>query len=288
MDDAILLQAIALLPFDGRARAGTYVGAGPRRKFIVNALRKGGAKPREDAYGNVWVERGSRGGYLLQSAHLDVDPTRGGPPEFAVDATPAGPRYRGDLDNAVGCSLLVRAALAHPSRKRALYVFTASEEEDPETEEWGVGARNAVRELERRGIVPDLSIAVDVSPTRLRITQEAYDAMPNEVWDATPASEIYDTSDPTHCYLDGFAADDSASRSRAEALASRFARRDGAPVAVRAFAGYDEAAIYRALSPAFAFGPVFQGKQDEPDQAMPAAHVETAARFLRFIAESRK
>ncbi len=288
--DSHALQELALLPFDGKTRSGSVVGDGPRRGYIVQKLREAGLRPQEDAYGNVWAEHGREGEWWLQSSHMDVEPARSAEPAFAIERGCEGVRYRGDLDNAVGCYLnLLAAAKGGPAR--TLYAFTASEEEDPETEEWAIGARNAVKELERRGIRPELSIALDVSPARLRISQEEYDAiaMSNEEWDATSAARIYDPRDRTHCYIDGFASDDTVSRERATAALAGFVKRYGsAPVAIREFAGYDEAAVYRAVSPTFAFGPVFSGKQDEPDQRMPKAHVETAARFLQSLADSRQ
>jgi len=259
------IKGLARRPFDGHTRTGT------RHTHIVQELRKRGCRPTIDRYGNIWVEKGSGRRTVLFSSHLDVDPRIR---SLSLRTGTEGDRrvLTGVLDNAIGCYINILLAERGPRSGKALYIFTASEEaEKRNPRRYAKSAREIVRELKRRSIRPDLCIAIDVTYPKLLHPQEKLD------WDRD-YEDLFDSSDHTHCYLDGF------SRPVSGRLGRYFVKRfRSSLVAARRFHGHDEAFVYDRISPSFAFGPVVYGHFDKPDQKMPLAHLRTAIRFLRHV-----
>lgn len=277
-----MIIKLGALPFDGNALVGKKRGAGSRRDFIYSTVRDSGLSVEEDCYGNLWVPRGSRGEYRLYSSHMDVDASTR---SLGIERTADG--YRGVLDNAVGCYLNLMNALQYTSDQRAFYVFTASEEELTDTEQWGMSARDVVAVLNKKGIKPSLCVAVDVTYPRLLVDQEEFDRISDEEWDAAPAFRLFDLADTTHCYVDGFAKAVPGEETAKKLVRSYNSLARNQDVRIRDFAGYDEAAIYGSIAPSFAVGPVGYGKYTDPMQKMPVRNVETAQKFLRFITDTR-
>ena len=148
--------------------------------------------------------------------------------------------------------------------------LTASEEmERDNPRKFCRSAREVVRELKGAGIQPDFCAVIDVTYPRL------YEPSRNINWSKN-YEKVFDSSDKTHCYLDGF------SRRREKELAQSLLQRAHDPrIGLRFLPGHDEAFIYGRLCHAFAFGPVVYGDFDMPGQTMPVAHMETSLRFLR-------
>jgi hypothetical protein len=259
------IKGLARRPFNGDTRRG------PRHSYILDDLRRRGCEPSVDRFGNIWVEKGSGKKLVLYSSHLDVDPR--------VKMTDCSARKKGRsiilngiLDNAVGCYINLMLAEKGPNRGRAIYVFTASEELDGlHGRRWARSAREVVRELKRRGLKPDVCVAIDVTYPRLLHAQSKLD------W-SLDYDKLFDIRDKMHCYLDGFARP--TSRKAAESFYRRHPHRS---VGLRRFHGHDEASIYDRLSPSFAFGPVVYGHFDRADQSMPLTHLKTAIKFLSSV-----
>ncbi len=263
------VKGIGRRPFNGDTRRG------PRHPYLISELERRGCSPKVDRYGNIWVEKGSGKPLILYSSHLDVDPRIR---RVGVSCRKKGNKVvlSGILDNAVGCYINMLLAEQGPKNGRAIYVFTASEEIDRiHGRKWARSAREVVKELNKRGLKPDLCIAIDVTYPRLLHPQHRLD------W-SRAYEELFDVHDKTHCYLDGFA------RPSSKRMAETYFRkaRDSS-VGMRRFHGHDEAFIYDRLSPSFAFGPVVYGHFDRADQRMPLTHLRTALRFLRKIAGAK-
>ena len=260
-----LLSGIERRYFDGDARRG------PRQAYILGQLARRGCVAHTDRNGNIWVEKGEGKPLVLYSSHMDVDPRVG-----RRNFTRYRPKDRrlvgGVLDNAVGCMLNILLAEKGPKSGRAIYVFTASEEVDRKNDrKFARSAREVVTELRRIGLKPDLCVAVDVTYPRLLHHHQNID------W-SREHHEIFHVDDRTHCYLDGYL--DARSRKIGERLVKKFRHLH---VHAREFPGYDEAAVYSRISPAFAFGPVVSGHFDRPNQTMKLLHAKTALRFLKQI-----
>lgn len=262
---------------------------GPRREYIITALRNYGLKPKEDGHGNIWVDTGSEGEYTLFSSHMDVEPNFKDILKIGMCKTENGPAYKGILDNSVGCYLNILAT-TYDSKKRAFHVFTASEEEDPENGDFAKSARDVIDVLEKKGARPDLCVALDLTYPALNITLEELNEIgkTDEAWNNATADYMFKRDDKTHCYLDGF--DESVENGRraadiARKLLSGF---DDPNIQMRHFPGWDESAAYYKLSPSMAFGPVFFGKPDEPDQIMPIKNMKTAKRFMEHMKNIRQ
>jgi hypothetical protein len=259
------IKGIGRRPFNGDTRRG------PRHSYLLNELRRRGCRPSVDRYGNIWVEKGSGSPSVLFSSHLDVDPRV---KRVGVKSSREGSRtvLTGILDNAVGCYINLLLAQKGPNKGRAIYVFTASEEVDrSNSRRFARSAREVVRELRRRGLKPDVCIAIDVTYPRLLHPQHKLD------W-SQAYEKLFDIHDRTHCYLDGFTRP--SVRKTARAYLRRF---KGSTVGLRRFHGHDEAFVYDRISPSFAFGPVVYGHFDQADQSMPLSHLRTALRFLRNV-----
>jgi len=279
MDESVLFK-IASLPFDGNTLSG------PRKDYIISKLVEAGLKPVEDAFSNIWVATGSKGRHRLYSSHMDVDMANSDCPlEIRLVQDPKGLCYKGIVDNAVGCYINMLAACKNRSDTRSLYVWTASEEEEPgNPDNWARSAHQVVSTLKRRGIEPEFCVAVDVSYPRLLVQSSSLEDM----WDDHAAKELFDFEDITHAYIDGI------SRPDGYLLADLIRRYMGFPsdrnkglIRVRDMSGWDEAHVYSKIAPSFAFGPVGFGKYDEPGQLMPRQNVKTAAWFLRHLSHLR-
>ncbi len=253
-----IIESLALKPYCGIRREGS------RHSFIIEELIRRGCSPSIDRYGNIWVEKGSGKPVTLFSSHIDVDYKI---PELSFSKS--GEECEGILDNAVGVYLNLLLAEKGPKKGRAIYVFTASEEEDRDGK-FAKSAREVLLELERRGITPDLAVSIDVTYPALRGKAEDID------WN-TDYHDLFDVKDKSHCFLEGF--ESSQSRAVAQKMAGSFNNK----VKVRDFAGEDEACVYEEKYPAVAFGPVVYGHFDEPGQKMPLKHMETALEFLKRI-----
>lgn len=259
------IKGLARRPFDGDRRVG------PRHSYLISELRRRGCRPAVDRYGNIWVEKGRGKPLVLFSSHLDVDPRVR---NVSLKTSRSARRIvlSGILDNAVGCYINMLLAQKGPRKGRAIYVFTASEEINKRNSRiFARSAREVVRELKRRGLTPDLCVAIDVTYPKLLHPQSKLN------WDKK-YEELFDIHDKTHCYLDGF------SRPRARKAGEQFIRRfRSKKIGLRRFHGHDEAFVYDRLSPSFAFGPVVYGHFDRSDQTMPLTHLRTALRFLRNV-----
>jgi hypothetical protein len=257
------LRAIATLPFDGDIRKG------PRHNHIVSALLKSGCQPTVDRHGNVWVEKGSGKKTILASSHMDVDP-RVRDLSFKAYTEKNRRMVSGVLDNAVGCYLNLCLAASTPRNARVIHVFTASEEiEKDNPRRFCRSAREVMRELRLSGVVPDFCAVIDITFPRILDPKGRID------W-SKPYPDVFDISDRTHCYLDGY------SRRKEKELALSLLKRSKDPhIGLRYLHGHDEAYVYGRLCHAFAFGPVVYGDFGVPDQRMPLAHMESALRFLR-------
>ena len=259
------IKGIARRPFNGDTRRG------PRHAYILNELIRRGCHPTVDRYGNIWVEKGTGSRTVLFSSHLDVDPRIR---KVTFRSRKSGNKIilDGVLDNAVGCYINLLLAEKGPKKGCAIYIFTASEEIDRiHGRSFARSAKEVVKELRRRKIKPNFCVAIDVTYPRLLHSQEKLD------WSRS-YEELFDISDDTHCYLDGF------SRFSAHKLGLSLIKRFRHPkVAARKFHGHDEAFVYDRISTSFAFGPVVYGHFDRPDQRMPLAHLRTALRFLRTV-----
>jgi len=257
------LRAIATLPFNGDTRRG------PRHSYIVSQLLGSGCQPMVDRHGNVWVEKGSGKKTILVSSHMDVDP-RVHHLHFKAYTEKNRRMVSGVLDNAVGCYLNLRLAASTPRNARVIHVFTASEEiERDNPRRFCRSAREVVRELRSCGLAPDFCAVIDVTFPRILDPKGRID------WNKR-YGDIFDLSDTTHCYLDGY------SRRKEKELALSLMKRSKDPrIGLRYLHGHDEAYIYGRLCHAFAFGPVVYGDFATHDQRMPLAHLETAMRFLR-------
>jgi len=243
---------------------------GLRPAFIMQKLRSFGCKPTRDSSGNIWAERGSGKPLVVFSSHMDVDPRikESDLQESRIDGKVA----IGILDNAIGCTLNLLLAKQGPKRGRAIYIFTMSEEirrDNPEL--FAKSAREVVKVMKRRRIKPDLCVTIDVTYPALRFPHHKTD------W-SLEHHEIVHLSDRTHCYLDGYVTP--ASKRKGAALVRKFGSEK---VKMRNLPGHDEAAVYKALAPSFAFGPVVFGSFDRPNQSMPISHIKTALRFLRTM-----
>jgi hypothetical protein len=259
------IKGIARRPFNGDTRRG------PRHAYILNELRHRGCRPRVDRHGNIWVEKGEGSPLALFSSHLDVDP-RIRRIQFGRHRSGSSIILTGILDNAVGCYINLLLAQKGPKRGKAIYLFTASEEiARRSSRSFARSAREVVKELKRRGIRPDVCIAIDVTYPRLLHPQHKLD------W-SKAYEELFDVNDTTHCYVDGFS-----TPSAKKAALAHLKRFRSSKVAARRFHGHDEAFVYARLAPSFAFGPVVYGHFDRADQSMPFSHLLTALRFLRNI-----
>ncbi|MBI4449242.1 M28 family peptidase [Candidatus Woesearchaeota archaeon] len=264
-----VLKRIGSLRFDGWVRVGVRRGKGPRRKFILDLLRRHNLKPWEDEFGNVYVEVGNSGRPLLFSAHMDV--------EHALLGDTLIRQKNSDLvgiiDDAVGCFLLLSLAMSHKRMSRVLYVFTASEEEQRDGS-YGRSASEVLRVLRRKEIRPVLCVAVDATYPRLLVHPDIL----AQAWDGATADQLFDAGDNAQVYLDGFG------DLRSARVAQSISRSFGTPrVRVRDLVGWDEADIYRRVAPAFACGPVVFGKLDMVGQRMPRSNLSMAYRFLAFV-----
>jgi hypothetical protein len=261
------LKGLATLPFDGDARKG------PRHTYIISQLLSSGSHPVVDNHGNIWVESSDGSGEesddstILVSSHMDVDPRI---KSLAFSSFKEGGRrmVQGVLDNSVGCLINLRLAALKPKSGRRIHVFTASEEvEKDNPRKFCRSAREIVRELRSRGITPDFCAVIDVTFPRLLV--DAID------W-SKPYHDMFDTSDRTHCFLDGYSR-----HSEKKLVLSLLDRVKGLDVKVRYLHGHDEAFVYSRLCHSFAFGPVVYGDFAESGQKMPIAHMETAFSFLK-------
>jgi hypothetical protein len=244
---------------------------GPRPTFIFRELERRGCRPKRDRSGNIWVEKGIGRPLVVFSSHMDVDP-RIRKEELRGSKVWKGSVAVGVLDNAAGCTLNLLLAEKGPKKGSAIYIFTISEEirrDNPRL--FAKSAREVVREMRQRGIRPDLCVTIDVTYPKLLVPHYRMD------WNRTH-DELFQSSDATHCYLDGYFTQ--ASKKTGERLVKKFGR---GKVKVRNLPGHDEAAVYRNISPSFAFGPVVFGSFDRPGQRMPLPHMRTALRFLRTI-----
>ena len=260
-----LLASIGKLHLDGETLKG------PRPSFIFRELERRGCRPKRDRCGNIWVEKGRGKPLIAFSSHMDVDP-RIKKGELKSSKIGEGSVAVGVLDNAVGCTLNLLLAEKGPKKGRAIYVFTISEEisrDNPRL--FAKSAREVVREMKQRGVRPDLCVAIDVTYPKLLVPHHRMD------WNRTH-EKLFQTDDDAHCYLDGYFTQ--ASKKIGKRLVKKFGSRK---VRVRNLPGHDEAAIYRKISPSFAFGPVVFGSFDRPGQRMPLAHMKTALRFLGRI-----
>ncbi len=259
------IKGLARLPFNGDTRKG------PRHAYLLSELRRRGCHPAVDLYGNIWVEKGEGKKTILFSSHLDVDPRVR---QVSIKSGKRGNRVqlKGVLDNAVGCYINLLLAQAGPKKGRAIYVFTASEEiEKNNPRRFARSAREVVRELRRRGVKPDLCVAIDVTYPKLLHPQEKLD------W-SDDYDKMFDVNDTMHCYLDGF------SKPVAQRIGRGYIKSFGhRKVASRRFHGHDEAFVYSQLSTSFAFGPVVYGHFDQPCQRMPLSHLRTALSFLKMV-----
>jgi len=281
MDDKLLLE-IAKRPFDGHYRKGMRRGKGERRDFIVATLRKARLEPREDRYGNVWVESGKTGRQRLLSSHMDVDPlTIKHSKGIRVRDHPRhGKVYKGILDNAVGCYLNLKLATSNKNGRKTIHIFTTTEEPAKKKgRDSKMSADNVVKTLRMRKIKPSVCVAIDVTYPGLKVPARRL----AEVWDDTEYSELFDVKDGTQTYVDGITG-----RSRRKAtntarqLINHYKKNGGRQsVQMRELSGWDEAQSYSKIAPSFAYGPVGYGKFDEPNQTLPKKHLATALRFLR-------
>jgi len=259
------LRRIATRRFSGDTRRG------PRYSYIVEELRKRGCSIAIDRHSNIWVERGTGRRSILISSHLDVDPRIR---KMKFRRYRIGQRYvvEGVLDNAVGC--LMNLILTHhpPRNSRIIHVFTASEEIDrTNPRRFCRSAREVVKELRKRKIRPELCVVIDVTFPAILHPEGKLD------W-RKEYEALFDVSDRTHCYLDGYV------RRKTAKLANLLVRRFRDPrIATRKLCRYDEAFIYSRIAPAFAFGPVVHGHLDRPDQKMPLVHLKTCMRFLNMV-----
>ncbi|MCX6769851.1 MAG: hypothetical protein NT051_04200 [Candidatus Micrarchaeota archaeon] len=244
---------------------------GPRPKFIFDELVRSGCRPVCDSSGNIWAEKGSGKPLVVFSSHMDVDP-RIHRKELKKSRIGNRAVATGVLDNAVGCTLNLLLAQSEPKKGRRINVFTVSEEirrDNPNLFE--KSAREVVRTMKRRRIKPSLCVTIDVTYPRLLAPHHKTD------WNKEH-HEIVHMEDRTHCYLDGYFT--RASRRIGAQLVKRFRNKK---VKVRNLPGHDEAAVYRKISPSFAFGPVVFGSFDRPNQSMPISHMRTALKFLKSI-----
>lgn len=265
-----MLIEIGYHGFNGAYADGICRGQGPRRKFIHDILRQNGMMPDIDEYGNIWVFTGTTGEYALFSSHMDTDPLAGTSDiEFREDA------YTGNLDNSVGCYLNLVGCL-RKTDKRMIYIFTASEEEN--NDEGMNSAKDVVKTLETKGIMPRIVVAIDVTYPKLLIPADAIDKMSDDEWCNASAESMFDMNDLTHCYIDSVS---STAKEKAASLIRSYKNRD---VKVRDLTGLDEAAVYGKYFPSFAFGPVCYGKFSEPGQRMPVINLKTAGDFMNFMA----
>ncbi len=259
-----LISRIARLHFNGDTRRG------PRAGFIFRQLQRTGCSPRYDLHGNIWVERGRGKPLALFSSHMDVDP-RISARQTAV-CTVRRNLARGVLDNAVGCAMNMSLARRTPKKGSAIHVFTASEEISGKSPRiFSRSAKEIVRQLKGQHRKPSMCVTIDVTYPRLLMPHHKLD------WSCSH-EELFYMMDTTHCYLDGYFT--RASRRLGARLVKKF---NDKKVQVRNLPGHDEAAVYRRLCPAFAFGPVVFGSFDRPGQTMPLSHARTALRFLRSI-----
>lgn len=262
---ADVLKGIATRRFSGQTRQGS------RHGYILRELWKRGCRPSIDIHGNIWVEKGRGRRTVLFSSHMDVDPSVRSL-SFSYGREQGRKVAGGVIDNAAGCLINIFLAAQGPKKGRAIYVFTASEEAKiGNPRRFCVSAREVMRELRRRGIKPDLCVAIDVTHPRLLRKQEKLD------W-SRGHDELFDMHDRSHCYLDGYSRRDA--RKTGISLVKRF---NDPKVGARRFHGHDEAHVYSRLCPAFAFGPVVFGRFDRPRQRMPLAHLRTALRFLKRL-----
>ncbi|MCX8197267.1 MAG: hypothetical protein N3G80_03055 [Candidatus Micrarchaeota archaeon] len=259
-----LIGQLARLHFDGEKRRGK------RRTFIFKKLEGLGLCPYYDEYGNIWVEQGSGKPLKLFSSHIDVD-SRIRPSDMKKSIIKNGIAL-GVLDNAVGCALNILLAKKKAKKGSCIHLFTASEEAAPAFPSvFARSAKEVVRILKKRHLVPSFCVAIDVTYPKLLVPHYRLALSKDD----TKAFYLYDT---THCYIDGY------SDSRSYLLASRLLEKAGTPnIKIRKLIGHDEAFVYRAISPSFAFGPVVFGSFDQPGQSMPIAHAKTAMQFLKLI-----
>ena len=89
---------------------------------------------------------------------------------------------------------------------KTAYVWTASEEENPEnTDDWARSARDIVKSIRKNGPFPSLCVAVDVTyPCVLKNLE----TMSDKEWDSFDAKNLFDQEDRTHCYIDGVSGPD--------------------------------------------------------------------------------
>lgn len=237
----------------------------------MQKLRGFGCRPVRDASGNIWVEKGSGHPLIVFSSHMDVDPK--------IKKSEIGRlKYskkdvaRGVLDNAIGCTLNLLLAKQGPKNGRAIYIFTMSEEirrDNPAL--FAKSAREVVKMMKKRAIAPDLCVTIDVTYPMLLAPHDKTD------W-GCEYHEIVDLRDKTRCYLDGYFT--IASKRKGAFLVKKFADKK---VKMRDLPGHDEAAVYKAIAPSFAFGPVVFGSFDKPGQSVPISHLKTALAFLKSI-----
>ncbi|MFH1521160.1 MAG: hypothetical protein ABID61_05935 [Candidatus Micrarchaeota archaeon] len=259
------IKGIARRPFNGDTRIGS------RHKYLITELKKRGCRPKVDRYGNIWVEKGRGKPFRVFSSHLDVDP-RIRNLVFRYVTENDRKVIVGVLDNAVGCYINLLLAQKGPKKGKSIYIFTASEEiKRNHPRLFARSAREIVKELKRRKLKPDYCVSIDVTYPGLLRPQNQLNWNDNY-------NELFDLSDETHCYVDGF------SRPVSRRLGLQFVKRfRNQKVALRDFHGHDEAMVYDKLCPSFAFGPVVYGHFDKSDQRMPFVHMQTAIKFLRRV-----
>jgi len=264
------LRKIAMRRFNGDSRRG------PRFDYLMDELKMRGWPVSIDRYGNIWMEQGRGSRTFLLSSHIDVDPRIR---KLAFRCYRSGRAYmaEGVLDNAVGTYINLLLTRRPPKNARVIHVFTASEEiERNNPRRFCRSAREVVKELRKRGIKPDLCVVLDTTFPGIRHPAGKLD------W-RKDYSELFDVSDRTHCYLDGYI------RRKTARLAERLIRRFHDPrVMTRELSRYDEAFVYSRIAPSFAFGPVVYGHFDRPDQRMPLSHLRTAIRFMRRLLNARR
>ncbi|MBS3155540.1 hypothetical protein J4404_03530 [Candidatus Woesearchaeota archaeon] len=271
-----LLREIAIRDFDGHNLKG------PRKKFIYNWLKENGLNPKEDDYGNIWVEKGKKGDYLLYSSHIDVDRTRGSPNmNFKTELVNNTVIYNGILDNAVGCYLNMISAFKYNAKSRKLYVFSACEEEEPgNPENMSKSAKDVVNILKVRGIKPSLFVVLDANYPNPLVSVNELD----ENWD-NDSINLFDNNDKTPCYIDYD--DKNPNGIIAKQLGTDLLSNETL-IKIRKFGwnGWDESMVYNLVSPTLFFGPVVYGKMDRPNQRMPKKHLVIAEHFLKTISQN--
>ena len=281
-----LLRMLSLKPFDGNTLEG------PRKDFIYDWLKENELNPKEDSHGNIWVKKNGKGREKVYSSHIDIDMTstdvNNGIRESQNDVY--GKVLKGTLDNAVGCYMNMMLAKTDDSKYNNSFVFTLSEEENPKnTDIWGRSAESIANDYKNSDKIPSLFVSVDITYPTPKFEDKVLFKMEDDEWDRLSKDELFDNTDMTRCYIDGF------SYGRNMSHVDSFEYQNNEPVIknildgygnsnikIRKFFGFDEATMYSKIAPAFSFGPVFYGKPDLPGQIMPERNLTTAEKFLDY------